>query len=92
MLQLPSRQDPLHSGAGGRDPAQAICASRDNSDRWRYPCGTRTFAPAGTYGSVAGGSDTAPWALDPELGKRKAQYDPLGQVVDRLVSQGCCPG
>ena len=53
---------------------------------------TRTFAPAGIYGSVAGGSDTAPWALDPELGKRKAQYDPLGQVVDRLVSQGCCPG
>lgn len=32
-----------------------------------------TFAPQGVFGSVAGDPDIAPWALDPELGKLKAQ-------------------
>lgn len=32
-----------------------------------------TFAPQGIVGSAAGDPDIAPWALDPELGKREAQ-------------------
>ncbi|MFN2132023.1 MAG: peptide ABC transporter substrate-binding protein [Anaerolineae bacterium] len=32
-----------------------------------------TFAPQGIFGSVAGDPSIAPWALDPDLGKRKAQ-------------------
>lgn len=32
-----------------------------------------TFAPAGIFGAVPQDPDIAPWALDPELGKEKAQ-------------------
>ncbi|MEA3396356.1 MAG: peptide ABC transporter substrate-binding protein [Chloroflexota bacterium] len=32
-----------------------------------------TFAPVGIFGNVAENPDVAPWALDPELGKQKAQ-------------------
>jgi len=32
-----------------------------------------TFAPAGIFGNVAEDPSIAPWALDPELGKEKAQ-------------------
>ena len=32
-----------------------------------------TFAPVGIFGNTAENPDIAPWALDPELGKQKAQ-------------------
>jgi oligopeptide transport system substrate-binding protein len=32
-----------------------------------------TFAPVGIFGNAASDPDIAPWALDPELGKEKAQ-------------------
>ncbi len=42
-----------------------------------------TFAPQGIFGSVAGDPAIAPWALDPELGKKEAQ---------KWLAEAGCPG